>query len=93
MTTRETYTQFNIRGKEINALVGKQRALDERRRDNVLLAVQASQKSVGEFGTGIGHGKSSTSSTVLRLDDFITTKLDTVNKGLILFARHSFTIG
>ena len=50
-----------------------------------LLSVQATEDHISELGTGICHRKRSRAGAILRLDDFVTTKLDAVHKLAIGF--------
>lgn len=75
-----TYSELDVRREEVNALVCEQRALDESGGNNTRLAVQSPQKCVGELGTRVRHGEGSASSTILCLDDLVTTKLDAVHE-------------
>src|SRR5450756_1848040 len=45
-----------------------------------------------ELGTSICHGKRSRTCTVLRLDNFVTTELDAVDKLIIGSAGNAFAI-
>ena len=54
---------------------------------DTLLTIQSAKDFSSEFGTGISHGESRRSSTVLRLDDFITTELNTVYKSSMRLLR------
>ena len=75
-----TYAELNVGREVLDTLVLEQRALDERRGDDTLLAAQATEKRVGELSTSVRHGERSRASTVLRLDDLITTKLDAIRQ-------------
>lgn len=59
-----------LRGREVN--VGL---------DDLGLAVEGSlEDPVGELSTGLGHGEGGRASSVLGLDDLVTTELDAVDK-------------
>ena len=88
-----TYAELNVGREVLDTLVLEQRALDERRGDDALLAAQATEKGVGELGTSVRHGERSRTSTVLRLDDLITTELDAVNELLVGLALDSLAVG
>jgi hypothetical protein len=83
-----TYTELNVGREEVNALVLVERAPDESGGNNTLLALQATEQRVGELGTSVSHGEGSGSSTVLGLDDFITTVLDTVDNLAVDLTRN-----
>lgn len=49
------------------------------------LAVEGSlEDPVGELGTGVSHGEGGRATTVLSLDDLVTTELDTVDESVAL---------
>lgn len=73
-------------------MVSEEGALDEGGGDDTLLAVQATEKSVGEFGTSVSHGEGSTSSAVLSLDDLISTVLDSVDELVVYFASDALSV-
>ena len=75
-----TYSELDVRREEVNALVREQRALDESGGNNASLAIQSPQERVGELGTRVRHREGSASSTILCLDDLVTTKLDAVHE-------------
>lgn len=78
-----TYAELDVRGEEVDALVGEQRALNKGRGHNTLLAIQPAEDGVGELGTSVGHGEGGAPSALLGLDDLITTELDTVDELLV----------
>ncbi len=68
--------ELNVGGEVVAALVLEQRRVDEGRLNDVLLALGSLEERLGETGTGHGHGESGRASTVLGLNDLVTTKLD-----------------
>jgi hypothetical protein len=72
--------QLDLGGKEVNALVLVQWAVDESRLNNTLLSLSGLQQRLSEAGTSHSHRQSSRSSTILSLDDLITTELHTVEE-------------
>jgi len=58
--------------------------LNEGALNNIRGTVESAQKAHGELSTGIGHGKGGRTSTILSLDNLITTELDSVGQGVTL---------
>ena len=50
-----TYAKLDIRREEFNALVSKERALNEGRGGDTLLAVECAKEVAGEAGTRVCH--------------------------------------
>jgi hypothetical protein len=71
--------ELNVGGEEVDTLVLEERGLDEGGLDNTLLALSGLEEGLGEAGTGHGHGESGRASTVLGLDDLVTTELDALD--------------
>lgn len=71
----------NLGREEVNTLVLVERGLDKGGLNNLLTLLGLDQRS-SHAGTGLSHGESGGTSTILSLDNLITTKLDTVNKGI-----------
>ena len=67
-------------GEEVDTLVLVERAVDESGLDDALLALSGLEERVGETGTGEGHGESGGTSTILGLDNLVTTELDAVDQ-------------
>jgi hypothetical protein len=78
--------ELNVGGEVVTALVLEQRRVDEGRLDDVLLALSSLEERLGETGTSHGHGESGRASTVLGLDDLVTTELDAADVVLELLA-------
>lgn len=74
--------ELDTRGEEVDALVLEQRRVDKGGLNDALLALGGAKKRLGEAGTGHGHGESGRASTVLSLDDLITTELDAVDQSI-----------
>lgn len=74
--------ELDTGGEEVDALVLEQRGVDEGGLDDALLALGSAEEGRGEAGTGHGHGESGGASTVLGLDDLVTTELDAVDQGV-----------
>jgi hypothetical protein len=73
-------------------MVGEEVALDKGRSNDTLLSVQATEDHISELGTGICHRKCSRAGAILRLDNFVTTKLDAEHKLAIGFTRDGLAI-
>jgi hypothetical protein len=71
--------ELNVGGEVVAALVLEQRRVDKGGLNDVLLTLSSLEERLGETGTGHGHGESGRASTVLGLDDLVTTELDAVN--------------
>lgn len=79
-------TQFNVAREVFDTFAGEQVRLDKGRFDDALLAADGSvQDSVGKTSTSESHRKRSGARAVLGLDNFVTTKLDTVGQGIEFF--------
>jgi hypothetical protein len=72
--------ELDLGGEEVDALVLVERAINERRLDDTLLALGGTEDGVGHASTGHGHGEGGRTGTVLSLDNLVTTKLDTVDE-------------
>ncbi|GAO46076.1 hypothetical protein G7K_0319-t1 [Saitoella complicata NRRL Y-17804] len=72
--------KLNVGREELASLISEERRLNEGRLDDTLLTSSSPQQSVGHLGTGVGHGEGGGASTVLGLDDLVTTELDTVDE-------------
>ena len=72
--------ELDLGGEELDALVLVERRVDKGGLDDTLLAISGTEDGVSEAGTSHGHGEGSGASTVLGLDDLITTELDTVDE-------------
>lgn len=87
-----THSELDVGREEVDALVGVQRALDESRCNNTLLAVQSAEQGVGELGTGISHGQGCTSCTILGLHDLVTTELNSVHERIVRLALDGLSV-
>ena len=67
---------------EVDTLVLEQRGVDEGGLDDALLTLSGAQERLGEASTGHGHGEGGGASTVLSLDDLVTTELDAVDESV-----------
>jgi hypothetical protein len=72
--------ELDAGGEEVDALVLEERGVDEGGLDDALLTLSGAQERLGEASTGHGHGEGGGASTVLSLDDLITTELDAVDE-------------
>jgi hypothetical protein len=68
------------RGEELDSLVGVKGRLDVGAEGDVLLAVDGAEDGIGELGSGVGHREGGGSSSVLGLDDLISTELDALDE-------------
>lgn len=75
--------ELDLGGEEVNALVLVQRGVNESGLNDTLLALSGAQERLSHAGTGHGHGEGGRASTVLGLDDLVTTELDTVDELLV----------
>lgn len=97
--SERTHSEFDIgreEGKFLAELLGESsraggvgRNADVAGSYDTLLAIQGAKDFSSEFGTGISHGERRRSSAVLRLDDFITTELNTVYKSVMGLLREA----
>lgn len=74
--------ELDAGGEEVDALVLEQRGVDEGGLNDALLALGSTEEGLSEAGTGHGHGEGGGASTVLGLDDLVTTELDAVDQGI-----------
>jgi hypothetical protein len=79
-------TKLDLGGEEVHTLILVQRAVDESALDNTGLALGSLQQALSEAGSSHSHGEGSGTSTVLSLDDLITTELDAVDEVVELLA-------
>jgi hypothetical protein len=87
------WAKLDLAGEELDALVLVERAVDKGWLDDTLLALSSLEQALGETGTGHGHGESGRSSTVLGLDDLVTTELDAVDELVELLAADVGVVG
>lgn len=73
-------TEGDGRREVVDALVGVQRRLDVSAQLDALLAVHGAEDAIGEDGGGVCHGEGSRSSSVLGLDNLVTTELDALDE-------------
>lgn len=85
--------ELDAGGEEVNTLVLVERALNEGGLDDTLLALSGLQEGLGEASTGHGHGEGSGTSTILGLDDLITTELDAVDESIAGLALNIGVVG
>lgn len=74
--------ELDAGSEEVDALVLEQRGVDEGGLDDALLTLSGAQERLGEASTGHGHGEGGGASTVLSLDDLVTTELDAVDESV-----------
>lgn len=89
---RSTYAKLDVRREEVDSLALEQRALDEGRRNDTLFTAQATEESIRELGTGVGHGQGSASSTIFSLYDFITAELNPMHELLVNLTLDGLTV-
>ena len=85
--------ELNLGGEEVDTLVLVVGALDEGGLDHTLLTLGGAEEGLGEASTGHGHGESGGSSTVLGLDDLVTTELDAVDELIAGSAVNAGVVG
>lgn len=73
-------TEGDGRREVVDALVGVQRRLDVSAQLDALLAVHGAKDAISEDGGGVSHGEGSRSSSVLGLDNLVTTELDALDE-------------
>jgi hypothetical protein len=78
--------QLDIGREVLHALVLVQRAIHERRLDDVLLALRRLEQALGEAGARHGHGEGGGARAVLGLDDFVAAELHAVDVVVELLA-------
>lgn len=74
--------ELDLGGEELNTLVLVERAVDVSGLNNTLDALRSLQERLSEAGTSEGHGEGGGTSTVLGLDDLVTTELDAVDESV-----------
>ena len=74
--------ELDAGSEEVDTLVLVERRVNESGLDDTLLALGSAEQRLGEAGTGHGHGEGGRASTVLGLDNLVTTELDAVDKGV-----------
>jgi len=74
--------ELNVSGEELNTLVSIDGGLDESGLNNTLLALGGLEKAVSETSTSESHGESGRASSVLGLDNFVATELNSVGKSI-----------
>lgn len=82
--------ELDLGGEEVDTLVLVERGLDEGGLDDTLLALGGLEEGLGEASTGESHGEGGGTSTILGLDDLVTTELDAVHE---LIAGGTFDVG
>jgi hypothetical protein len=75
-----THSKFNITREELYSLLLEQRTFHKGRYDDSFFTFQSPQEAVCEFGSGKSHAQRSRSSTILCLDDLITTVLNPLDQ-------------
>ena len=86
-------TELDAGSEEVDALVLEERGVNEGGLDDALLALSSAQERLGEASTGHGHGEGGGASTVLGLDNLITTELDAVDESVTGLAREGGVVG
>ncbi len=79
------WAELNTSGEELNTW--NHGALDKGALRHVLLALEAAENTVDKAGTGRGHREGGRASSILGLDDLITTELDAHSELLNLVLR------
>ena len=86
-----TYAELDRDGEEVaarllsNGLTTRNTwQVDEGWLNDALLALGSLHDALGEAETSVSHGQGSRASTILRLDHFVTTELDTLGQSLEL---------
>lgn len=74
--------ELNAGSEEVDTLVLVEGRVNEGGFDDVLLTLGSLEEGLSEASTGHGHGEGGGASTVLGLDNLVTTELDAVDKGI-----------
>lgn len=74
--------ELNTGSEEVDTLVLVEGRVNKGGLDDVLLALSSLEEGLSEASTGHGHGEGGGASTVLGLDNLVTTELDAVDKGV-----------
>lgn len=85
--------ELDLGGEEVDTLVLVQGRLDKGGLNDTLLALGGAEEGLGEAGTGHSHGEGGRASTVLGLDNLITTELDAVDESVAGLARDGGVVG
>lgn len=85
--------ELNARSEEVDTLVLVERAVDKGGLNDTLDTLSGLEEGFGEAGTGESHGEGGGTSTVLGLDDFVTTELDAVDEGVASLAFNAGVVG
>ena len=72
--------ELDLGGEEVNTLVLVERAVDESGLNDTLLTLGGLQEGLSHASTSHGHGEGGRASTILGLDNLITTELDAVDE-------------
>ena len=68
--------ELDVGGEVVAALLLEQRRVNKCGLDDILLTLSSLEQRLGKTGTSHGHGESGRASTVLGLDDLVTTELN-----------------
>ena len=85
--------ELNLGSEEVDTLVLEVGALNEGGLDHSLLTLGGAEEGFGEASTGHGHGESGGTSTVLGLDDLVTTELDALDELIAGSAINAGVVG
>ena len=80
--------KLNLRSEELTPLVLVEGAVDKCRLNNASLTLSSLEQALSESSTSHGHREGGRTSTILGLDDLVTTELDAVDQVLELLARN-----
>lgn len=80
------WAERDLGSEEVDALVLVEWAVNEGWLDDVRLALSSSEQALGESSTSHSHGEGGRTSTILGLDDLVTTKLNSVDESVELLA-------
>lgn len=78
------WAKLDLGCEEVDSLILVERAFHKGRLDDTLLTLRSLQQTLCKSGTSHCHGESCRTSTILGLDDLITTELDAVDKSIEL---------
>lgn len=85
--------ELDLGGEEVDTLVLVQGGLDKGGLNDTLLALGGAEEGLGEAGTGHGHREGGRASTVLGLDNLVTTELDAVDESVAGLAGDGGVVG
>lgn len=87
------WTKSNLGREEVDTLVLVEWAVNEGWFDNIALTISSSEHALSHTSTSHSHGESSRASTILSLDNLVTTELNSVDQFVQLGTRNVAVTG